>query len=652
MPKLSEFGPQAGATTGTPKKFKLSDFSKKQDAPEPAKRVPEAAEPEDTSLAGILGDDTTSPDVTNILDETPFGLGGRTGFGPSPGPGSQLESLVSGGKQGALSITAALAKLIDSGGSKELIENVAKSEAAKTKAVSEDFPLTSLAGEIGGELAITGGVGPFGKGKLAQIFTGALTGAGVSSLSASGRGDNAVDAALFGAGVSGGLGALTEAGKAIFRRLANAKGGQFQTEEIAELIRIGEQQGVKVFTDDASKSTILKKLSTVSENVPFSGVAKGRQQQNVTQLEAAKRLASKAASGVDDFGEVLQSELSSRLKQVKKKGSELFDKASRSLDPFGSIPKDEFKLVLQQGIDVENAAGTLKNQDLVKLLTRFRDSPDGGFSTIRSQRSELGDEISKFYKGDASAVGSKGVGLLQAAKQALDGDIQSFVDVTGSAQGKRAFDVANQFHINKLVPFKKTRLKQLINENEPEKIVSFLTGARNELGRKSRAELLGKNITPKGRQVLKGALLDQALARSGGRDISENIFNSGKFADEMNKLQNVTGVLFKGKEKDELDGIIKLMKATERAGQLTSTQTVGNRFLVPVVGASLLGIAKTIGSISGFGAAMKGMLQTNTGRGLLLGLSKTTENTAAWERSINRINKFLSRGIATAQQQR
>lgn len=557
-------------------------------------------------------------------------------------PQGVMETLLRSGRMGALGMGAGMARL--SG----ILPQGQVDPMMAIEETKQNIPqgITRTLGEIGGEIAGFP-YGGWGKSLIQRMITNIGTGATAGAISAAGKGEDVLNSALVGAGFAGGIGALTEAGQALARKLINAKAGKFSSQNIDELVKLGEQHGVRVFADDVSDNILLKKMSVTAENIPVVGTVSGRKAQNIEQRIAARKMGERLAGGVDDFGEAIQGQLSRQLERVSKKSKALYDEAAKPLDNFGVIPKTNFRSQIQKELQEEIEKGSRANSDLVKTLQSFLDAPDGNFSRLREQRTDLGQEISLYYKGENVNIGATGVERLQRAKNALESDIDGFVRQTGNQDAIRKFDLANQFYQEKKLPFKNSKLAKFVKDDEPEKIMAFLRGNANEFGRKSRGELLYKNITPEGRQIVKAAFVNDAFEKAN----QGQAFSANKFALELEKAQKVTEVFFKGRDAKELDGLVRLMRATGRAGQIAENPPTGARLIIPgAIAGAATDLGTTVTAVGGFGLASKYLLTSAHGRNLLSGLNRTTENTRGFERLLQRINMFLTRSAITTSQ--
>ena len=517
----------------------------------------------------------------------------------------------------------------------------------ETEAQTEGHPIAKFAGEVVGEsLALPLPVAK-GASLLTRVGQSAAVGGGAGAISSLGKNESAIQGALIGAGFGAGFAALAEPMKKAAVKIINATKGRFGSKEIQELVEISKKENIPLFSSDVLDSPGLSRLDTLAEDVPITGTRAGRVEQGAKQEVAAKRLLGELAGDVEDFAIGAQKGIQDRLKRAKKIAGVKFNKVNKLLNNKGDVQKTKFVDTLNEQITEVKAKGTRANEPLINMMEQFRDSPNGNFETIRNQRADLAGEISKFYKGDNSVLGEADVIHLQKAKNALEADIQSFVKQTKSEGGIKAFRDANKFVQKNTAPFKKGALKRLINNDEPEKIIAFLSAN----GKTSRANLLFDKMDNKGRQAVRAAMVQSAVNKAGS---AGKRFSPNAFASELEKLQSTTNVFFKGSDKAQLEGLKKIMRAGGRSGQISENPATGARLLIPaVVGGAATGgissIATNVIGVGGFGGLMRILNQTELGKKALIGLGKSTKDTKNFERSVDIINTILTRAATRSE---
>lgn len=594
----------------------------------------------DEDIETIRSGGKISPERTMGEDASKFNL-----F-QSPEPGTQLESFGAGLKRGVKTIGTAGGKALASVTGDEALakklEIGAGIDTAESKAVGRDFPLTNLGGEIAGEVAALPLPGAVGKTVAGKVGSAVGVGAVAGTASAAGKNEDIISNALLGAGIGGGIQSLTGPGLEIAKRILNARKGKFKTAEIKELMELGEEFDVDVFTDDALKSPMLKKLSVAAENVPLTGTLKGRLAQGEKQKAAATKVRDFFEEPVENVFSGTQKGLQDKLKTLKKTRAGLFNRAFEKLDPLGSVPLGKWKKAIDGEIAKEAAFGSASDQKLIRELTNFRNAPGGNFKQVSALRRRLSNKISDQFKGSGEALGSEAVVALQKAKEALDQTLNDFAKK--SPDGFKTFQRAQNFSRDKIsIPFKKGALKSLVNTNKPEQIIQVLFEGGNfsRRGISSQSKQLFNGLDKKGQQAVRAAIINQAFNKASqpGKQ-----FSSATFAGELEKITNVSDVFFKGENRKMIEGLKKIFRGTERAGQVFENPPTGARVIVPgAIGTAVASLGTTIVASASFGATMKLMTQNKTVRNALIGLSKHTPGTKLADQAANVITAVLVR---------
>ncbi|MCP3704154.1 MAG: hypothetical protein GY954_14660, partial [Alteromonas sp.] len=186
-------------------------------------------------------------------------------------------------------------------------------------------------------------------------------------------------------------------------------------------------------------------------------------------------------------------------------------------------------------------------------------------------------------------------------------------------------------------------VEQILQSGEatPEKVIPILKG-----GKTSELNRLHNALGEKGRAAARGSLIQQALKDSKFFEVDANP-NPDALATALNRpsFQQASKVFFKGKDKAELDGFIRLLNATRRAQSGQAVVKTGEALLLPG-GAAGLGAGVGTGVVSaplaagllGTGAAIAKTYESKAFRNLLIRLNRTqvgsTQETKALESAV------------------
>lgn len=397
-----------------------------------------------------------------------------------------------------------------------------------------------------------------------------------------------------------------------------------QTAKVAEqaaaraAIAEGQKRGVPVFADDVLQSPMLKRASVAAEQVPIIGTSAGRAAQNVAAQGAVKTSVDKMSGQMsDDIPAAVQKSMGRRLGQFKDAAGKLYDKVATRLDPAGNVQTPTLSKVIQQKIADEQKLGSVGNKEVLALLEKYKTAPNGNFSMMRDIRSQLGSDISDFYTGANKTIGAKGVGSLQAIKNALEDDMRAFATAQGNDSAK-LWKAADGFYRANIAKFKEAGFRDLVKTTEPEKVWRYIVA---QGGLKSRSDKMFATLDNAGKQAVRAGLMKEAQEAATN---PQGTFSPAKFAKYIEDHDNAVQAFFKGRDAQEIKGLTTLMRTVERAGQFAENPPTGQR-VIPFMlagGAATVEPTATATTAAGIFGFTK-LLQTESGRNLLLLMSRT-----------------------------
>lgn len=215
---------------------------------------------------------------------------------------------------------------------------------------------------------------------------------------------------------------------------------------------------------------------------------------------------------------------------------------------------------------------------------------DRSYKGLESLRSEFWKEAKKYQPG--SPEYARYMKLADAAEK----DMDAFVENAGIPELKGVHDVARNWWRTKVKNYspdskeyaawaKQIRGKDL----DAEKVMDFFVQA----GQDGKAKYFYNGLDGKGRAAVRWGMANDALKKA--TDETTGHFSPGTFATEFKRLQDASDVFFTGKEKWELDGFVKLMRAVDRSGSANSTIKTGW---------GSIGAAVGTGEMAGAGSAL------------------------------------------------
>jgi hypothetical protein len=135
-------------------------------------------------------------------------------------------------------------------------------------------------------------------------------------------------------------------------------------------------------------------------------------------------------------------------------------------------------------------------------------------------------------------------------------------------------------------------LKKILNTGDvtPENVQKLLFSQN-----KSSIERLYDNLDSTGRATARAAVIRKAVDRAGGLEE----FTPNRFLTQIKKLEDETGIMFKGNDKREVEGLVRALAFTKRAGEFAANPPTGAQFVpfgLAEAARGAFGILGTIGT--------------------------------------------------------
>jgi len=480
----------------------------------------------------------------------------------------------------------------------------------------------------------------------------------------------------------------------------------------AEIERLGQKFDVPTTAGDASGSVAMRKGEVALESVPGVGMGRFRQVQdqkagaaaqgmaqqlldemnnqgwsNLGQVEQAARAGRKGAQALldeinaagSDWTKILQTSGNLKLFQGKLAADAAYDKVGQLAAQHGEVPLVETMRILEElrrngAVDIlpEESTASVLNKIYTRLNAEAaqpvaqagaqavgggaagsalpaQSAVDTTFEGLRRLRSRLGGMIQDGKKGANAAVGTEGTGILERLRGAVEKDMESFAKSNGPELAT-AWRDADRIYRTQVVPFKDKALAAAMKSATPDEIFDQFM----KRGREGRAQNFYEALDPKGQAAVRVGFVENALekALNPGAGDQAAIFSPGRFAKYLEDMRKPLGVALKGEDKWELDGLTKLMRHVERAGQFAENPPTGNRLMQLAVGGGLAGAAKFVdpwAAVLAWGGAKtaKVLLTTPVGKRLLLAASELPVGSKVMQDLVeNQLPKVMSR-VAT-----
>ena len=465
---------------------------------------------------------------------------------------------------------------------------------------------------------------------------GAATGAGIGGLSFAEDSDQRKNNIILGA-VGGAAGNVI--GKAVGSAVSrgyNAVKNNTST-SVQDILNESAKHNVRVSVGDVGKNPIIQKAEVLNEQVPIFGTSSFRAAQQKEAKNAATNIVEKlrnkmsdadykslsnikkSASNGDknairimkvvneageDSGKILQAAAEIKNWRGQRMASSLYDRVGKIA---GLSPVLPGKTI--QTIDnvIANDSKVVPNKELLNELLNIKNNLadpaiNTHFGEMRSARSRLGELVDEWGRQ------GKSTGDLTKIRSAIDDDISEFALNSGNQNLMSEFKRANSFY-QQLQSSKDKSLASAMRSQTPDEIFNQFI----KVGKGDRAANFYQNLDPKGQAALRYEMANQALSKATNQ--SNDVFSPAKFALEFERLYEPYQNIFKGSEKAEMDGFVKLMRHAERAGQYAENPPNGNRLAFGAITVANLPLATKIAAQA---ALTKALFTTDIGRRILL----------------------------------
>ncbi|WP_335984440.1 hypothetical protein [Acinetobacter haemolyticus] len=536
----------------------------------------------------------------------------------------------------------------------------------QTKAVNDAYELSrSKAGQKGtdwwsvaGESAATLPAGAAGVGRtlLGTVLKSAGVGAGIGGAGFANDSRERLSNTIFGAAGGAAGGAIGKGAEKIVGKAINTVKGSIgaNAKEVREL---GRQHGVNLTAGDLSRSALLPKVDTTLEQIPFIGIGGFREAQqkqvknvaenlskkyekllNQTDYKDLGRIQKAAKSGDrramdvlstiaranDDPNQVIQA--SAKIKQWRQSqaSSMLYDDVAKIAGDATIVPDKSVSWLRNKSQQLASSMSPdpVIAREVSQILGRFDDPTiPKTFENLRMLRSDLGalasDLGEKGEKRAASAIGD--------LREAVSTDLDNFAKSQGGAL-KSAWNRADSYY-RQVMEGRDKEIAKTISSARPDEILdAFIKRNKGD-----RAERFFKQLDPKGQAALKNVMIENAIEKA--TNPSTQVFSPAKFAQYFEAMDAPYGRVFKGNEKKSMDGLIKLMRHAERAGQYAENPPTGNRLAVFLGGgaagtaiASATGEPITTGLAITSPLVLSSLTKTKIGQNLLMSAAELPPN--------------------------
>jgi len=396
-----------------------------------------------------------------------------------------------------------------------------------------------------------------------------------------------------------------------------------------QLIADGQRVGGRVMTSDAlpPKTFVGKSVQAVGERIPVLGTGGQRAAQQGERVEAVRNIAREygAASGDDLTSPAIDGVMADF---AKTRGAAVarYAKAKTAVidGTVGVVPVGNTMRALDAEIARLGKVGTDASQAVVAKLQNWKSALQGkDLPTIDLIRAEMGQA---FKDPSLASIKTAGEKSLQSIYGPMKADMGEFIKTAGGPDKLAQWNKANLVLSGMANELKVSTLKSVLRtgEGSPEDVAKILFSNKPSLVRR-----LYAGLSNDGKVKAQAAIMHRAIEKSGGMETA----SPEKFITQMTALGKSTGVFFQGDDLARVNGLVRYLKGTARAGQAGVMTNSGQQAVPFLVG----GAAATHPLLVGGGALIARAYESAPVRNLLVGLAKTQPGSKAEAAILKRI---------------
>ena len=464
-------------------------------------------------------------------------------------------------------------------------------------------------------------------GAIGEGMTGAGVGAGIAKGAANlmtGAGRAVADImaaqpgaqAIAGGGAGLGAQAATEMGAGPVGQIAASLAGGLAGGRAAGLgvaapqaglpaaIKEAEQAGVRVMTSDVRQPTTFagKWLQRTGEMIPIAGTGGPRAAQQQERIDASVDLlrnygvAETAAADNAVISNVAKDLLAKRSADLTKYTGMKGEVIERLSQPNVTVPVPKAVAKIDEEIARLNQISPTQFKPVIDRLMTWRDDltgtreiqlPNGQkqvvqqgqpLATIEVLRKQIGES---FTDQSLASVRKEGEQVLNRIYAPLREDMGDFIKANGQRRDFDKWSVANKQLKTMVGDLELGAMRNALDKGDatPESVRALLFSSKP-----SEIRALYRVLSADGKRNARTAILQEAFTKIGGEFES---LSPDQFKRQLVRLGAPIGVFFSGQDLKAVEGLVRTLKMTERAGQAAVSPPTGVQ-AVPVIGAAVL----------------------------------------------------------------
>ena len=347
-------------------------------------------------------------------------------------------------------------------------------------------------------------------------------------------------------------------------------------------LREAEQAGIAPLTSQAfPPETPLENALAKMRELTFFGTGSMLGKQEKQRRTAVQSL-------VEDFGADLPG--TDYLPELTK---QLTDRRRNIVNKFSAMKMDV--------IDKLSGTGRQPNVDRTVQVVddeikRLRQISDTGYDKAIAELESFGMDVMgkplkdlearrkllglQFKAPELATVSEEGDKSVRKIYDALREDMGDFIKTEGGRTDYTRWKIGNKNLSEMADELRDGTLKKILNTGEitPENVQKLLFSQN-----KSSIQRLYDNLDSTGRATARAAVIRKAVDGAGGLEE----FTPNRFLTQIKKLEDETGIMFKGDDKRQVEGLTRALAFTKRAGDFAANPPTGAQFVPFGIGAAL-----------------------------------------------------------------
>jgi hypothetical protein len=367
----------------------------------------------------------------------------------------------------------------------------------------------------------------------------------------------------------------------------------------SEIVQAAKSANIPLMTSDiAPPSTFVgKSAQTLGERIPLAGTGGLRATQQEARQRAIQELGEQYPAPKPD--QVIAG-LKAQKSKVMQAAGKRYEELLPMVDSLGPAPYPKTVQAIDDAIAELSKPGVVSSKEAVQELQQFKDTlgaADQTYSTLKENRTALREVVNSYDNQGRSQLPTRAKSLMNRVYSALSGDMEEAATAALSPRDLARLKSADSIYRGQAEKMTRTRLKSVLDKGDltPEVAENLLFS-----NKRSEVKSLYDSLDSSGREAARATVIQRALTKAGGLDNP----SPEKFIAELRRMESQTGILFKGAERKQLEGLKQVLAATKRAGEAGVQTATGQQLYAPIGAAAAGSLIGDFGATLAAGASV------------------------------------------------